>query len=703
MSAPPSGLPNGRNPPSKGPAPLRRKPRPADPLVARKKPIVRPQPGRGQAQNAQGGPSSRPQGAMSLLEKEEQKRNAFELQRRQNGGWTDPMPPQAHDYPLVTTKRELREGIRYHVMRLASAKANRAGEEEKDIDPTNQDEFTRPVSLHRRDPRQPAPGRVVKEKTPTPPPPTVDEKEAERLAQIKAEREAQRASDLAQIAPVAKEPHKQRQPQQKKEKPVQAYYPRSTAEQKKESEIRYEESLPWHLEDADGKNVWVGHYISALSEANVAFVISGNGFRMIPLEKYYRFTPKPPFQAYTIEEAEKLMDKKFDPGRWVMREKEKAKAEEEYEATRIFTSGRARVKTESSTYRSAPRSEKVDHDDLDFEGDEFQDDDENVGLEPDNDEDARDARERMRRNHLGANLFGEGDEKEVEKQEIDDLMAELKRKLDGKKLRKALAKREDALEYESDSDESNPFGESSSSEDEAEKDEEEQGEEKKDEDSKDKLDVKLSSGAASKGNTTPSGKHRLGDAKKGKSLKRPGSPNLSESSGNESSRKKVKKHATGSVQPSRSSTPLPGQQRSRAKGGALSDGEATAGEMSDGGVTKKKIKIIGTGARGTPVGSRAGSPVPSQGAASVSPTKGGASTPRATSPPLPVQASEIVNALIAAQPDGIQIGSLLRQFGNRVGDAPGQMPRKDWIKLVKDNAVLGEDRMLRPKPAAQSP
>lgn len=98
--------------------------------------------------------------------------------------------------------------------------------------------------------------------------------------------------------------------------------------------------------------------------------------------------------------------------------------------------------------------------------------------------------------------------------------------------------------------------------------------------------------------------------KKGK-LKRPGSPNLSESSGNESSRKKVKiSKTTSSVVPSRSATPLPG--RPKGVGGATSDGEATAGEASDGGLKlKKKIKLkSGTGATGTPSGSRAGSPIP---------------------------------------------------------------------------------------------
>lgn len=127
-----------------------------------------------------------------------------------------------------------------------------------------------------------------------------------------------------------------------------------------------------------------------------------------------------------------------------------------------------------------------------------------------------------------------------------------------------------------------------------------------------------STGAAPKGPTAASSNNKLKpgpDTKKVNSLKRPGSPNLSEfeSSGNESSRKKVKKTVPGSVrgQDSRSSTPVQSQ-RPKKMGGAASDGEATGTEMSDGGrkLHKKKKISLASHSRGTPLGSRAGSPVP---------------------------------------------------------------------------------------------
>lgn len=704
---------------------LRRKPK-ADPLVARKKPQVRPPSARSTSvlsgENRNGITSlSLPSEARTVnltsTEDEAKKVAAFEAQRSLNGGWTDPAPTTAfRDFPVVTTKRALREGIRYHVMRFA--KGGKGGEVDREIDPTNQEDFTRPVSLHRRDPRQPAPGRVVKEQPSPSPAATADEKEAEKIALQKAEREAQRAMDMAQIAPVAKETNaKKPPPNQKKEKQFQFYFPKNTAEQKKESEIRYEEALPWHLEDADGKNVWVGTYISALSEANVALVISGSAFRMVPLEKFYRFTPKPPFQAYSIEQAEEIMGKKMSVGRWAMRDTEKKKQAEELEETRRIIGGRSRVKQESSTFRSAPRSEKMEHDDIDMEGDEFQDDDENTGLEPDNDEDSKDTRERLRRNHLGANLFGDADEQEVDKEEQEN-KAEKKTRQLGKHLRKALAKREDHLEYleyvDSDTNSEKEDFLDLSSDDEEDEDEKKDEDAKAKADGKDGKDGKDKSGATPKGSTTPSGKQRAAEAKaaeaskKGKSLKRPGSPNLSESSGNESSRKKVKKHAAHSVRPSRSTTPMPGQAAARgmAKGGALSDGEGTAGEMSDGAggsSSKNRIKFVkktgGTGAAGTPTGSRATSPNPNPNAQGLGPGASASprSPPRAASPNGgKVDAAEIVNMLVS-MPEGISVSGLLRMFGNRVGEGPNQMSRKDWIKLVKDNAIFCEDKLLRPR------
>ena len=164
-----------------------------------------------------------------------------------------------------------------------------------------------------------------------------------------------------------------------------------------------------------------------------------------------------------------------------------------------------------------------------------------------------------------------------------------------------------------------------------------------------KAESKLPSGTASKGTNTPSGRPKHSDPlnKKTKNLKRSGSPNLSESSGNESSRKKAKKKH--SSQPTGTNTPIPGSRPmspapsssapvsnqsprktsvvklkihpstlseiqsappnpSPILGGATSDGEGTGTEMSDGGTKKKKIKLRVGDTSST--NSRAGSPAP---------------------------------------------------------------------------------------------
>lgn len=122
---------------------------------------------------------------------------------------------------------------------------------------------------------------------------------------------------------------------------------------------------------------------------------------------------------------------------------------------------------------------------------------------------------------------------------------------------------------------------------------------------KDQLNASLS-----KGNGTSGAKKASDAAKKGKSLKRPGSPNLSDSSENETTRKKVKTEAKSGVKgpsslaPSRSTTPMPGR---KGAGGAASDGEGSDGGGHKGKDNKPKA---GGGATGTPGGSRAGSPNP---------------------------------------------------------------------------------------------
>ncbi|KAI1383384.1 Rap30/74 interaction domain-containing protein [Hypoxylon trugodes] len=691
MSASPSpaGGPNGQRPtPPPGAPPLRRPRNTANPLVPRKKqPVRRPPPpglGRGAAPSAAPRPASRPQqpalGGQGPLN--------FDTLRSQNGGWSTPTPPGAQDYPLYVTKKSLKEGLRFHVMRFAPHGGKFHQHGNPGIDPTNQDEFTRPVTLHRRDPKQPPPGREVKEEeVPVEEDPAATA-EAEKIALLKAEREAQRAADNAQKAPVAKDalPKAKQQHKEPKKPGLQIHYAPRTEEQKKQNEIRYEEALPWHLEDADGKNVWVGQYEAPLSDCKVAFKIHNNGFRMIPLEKWYRFTSKRgSFKSMSIEEAEKAMNKKVAPGRWIVRDTQRQEAEKAMAESRILVNGRPAIKQESGTFMKASRGEKMDHDDIDMSGDEFQDDDETAGYEPDRDEDSKTANERIRRDQLGANLFGDADEAKVEKEAAVEEKEKLERKRLGKGLKKSLRKVDKQFQYESDSESNrDPFA-SSEDESDSDLDNEKEDEEKKADKDKD-------AGTPSKGSSTPQGKKAAAEAaKKGKSLKRAGSPMVSDSSGTESTRKKKK---TTHGNDSRSGTPLP--RRSKVGAGSTSDGEGTAGEMSDGAGGKKRSGLLAVGGkdskRPTPTGSRATSPAPPQG----NPNKGPTAGPRAGSPDSgklePITPQEILDALPPLG-TGVTIGVLIRPFKNRL-DKPGHMTRKEWLRIVKANARYNQAEKL---------
>lgn len=246
---------------------------------------------------------------------------------------------------------------------------------------------------------------------------------------------------------------------------------------------------------------------------------------------------------------------------------------------------------------------------------------------------------------------------------------------------------------------------------------------------KEKAEADKKSGISSNGTNTPSGrkeKHggidsdRDAAMKKSssmKSLKRPGSPNLSDASGTDASVRKKKKHrhpssSQNTPQPSRPISPAnvpsssapassldpskPMKKRKSMAPGAGSDTEAATysdgGVMSEGSKNSKRIKlnVSASGLRSPPTvtpqgGSRAASPKPSAAGAPAAPLN----------PPLPFPtAQEIFNAIPAT---GISSSDLLRQFKNRTVDR-----RAEFFEIVKSVARLDKaTKVLMPK--AQAP
>ena len=343
------------------------------------------------------------------------------------------------------------DGFRHHVARFASRRS---------VDIHNTEEFVRPVRLHRRDPRAPPAGAGIKGEdvsmTGIDP---VDDKQKEKEEMIRAEKEAAKEAEAALVAPAVNNSGQKRLGGNMK-KTEQVYRNDQTDEQRARSKLRYEEALPWHLEDFDNKSTWTGGYEAALSDTYAMMVQGQDGtFRVLPLEKWYKFTQKNQFKTLSIEEAETRYNRKVKEPRWFMDSEDAKKKRQVEQDFKKVGSGLFLGKWEKGSGRggdSAPvtKNENVDADDLDFTEDRFADDEENMLFEED--DETKEAEERIKRDQLQANIFGLKEEKEYDKQEQLERKERDEEKKLGKRVKKALMKREKNYIYDSDSTD-NPY------------------------------------------------------------------------------------------------------------------------------------------------------------------------------------------------------------------------------------------------------
>ena len=428
------------------------------------------------------------------------------------------------------------QGLHYHAMSLKTR--NDANGNPIPVSPYDESQFTRPLRLHRRNARDKRETAEMSDAASG-----IDDKEKELINIRRAERQAEREANQALIAPTGgdtKKPMKKK-PQKKVE---DVYYDENNPAQKQRANLRYEEARPWHLEDFEGKNVWVGSYEEPLSSTNVMFEIGENGFRMIPVEKWYRFTQTNRFKIMDSDEVEKHMAKKFKPARWFLGTQEANDDARKQAAVQRREQQRAQMRRFEDDEDAVIKREEyqADVDEIDFEfNDEFQDDDEGFVFGEQPDEDTKEIEKKIRDEQRTANLGGTGvkdEDRDWDEEEAQEKKAEQEEKRRTKRLRKQLIRKERKNEYDSESSHGE-FSETSESED-SEEERERLEEERKQEEAK-KLNGDKS-GASTKGTNTPTGRSEKRDSSKnpGTSLKRPGSPDLSELSGNESSRKKVK-------------------------------------------------------------------------------------------------------------------------------------------------------------------
>ena len=344
------------------------------------------------------------------------------------------------DYKLILKPQSPNEGLRYHVARFAS---------KNPVDVTNENEFTRPIRLHRRDPRAPALG-APKEELDSKDAAAEEEREKQEL--LKQQRQAQRELDMAEVAPSANPQANKRAGAKKRND--QIFRREQTEEQQARTRIKYEEALPWHLEDFDNKQAWVGSYEAALSETYAQITVKDGKFYITPLEKWYKFTPKRKFKSEDEirEELLKKQKRSQNPG-FLLKHRERIKEEQEEAKAAKRQKGLYAVPAPAtaSSGASGPKIKKEDDEEgLDF--DEGEADDEGDPLFDGDPEEAKEIEDRIKRDQRNANAFDLRDQKIYDRQEMIEKLNKAAEKQDGRKVRRALQKREKNYIYDSDSD-----------------------------------------------------------------------------------------------------------------------------------------------------------------------------------------------------------------------------------------------------------
>jgi transcription initiation factor TFIIF subunit alpha len=573
----------------------------------------------------------------------------------------------ATSFPLVVSRKDLKE-LRHHVMRLQSKGR---------VDITDDKQFSAPIKLHRRDPRAPPSGVGSQYEEEDTKEDIEETKERERIEQQKEERRKVREENQAKIAPSGT-----KKPPAFQKKTEQKYRPDDTPEAKKRQLLRYEETLPWHLEDYENKQTWVGTYESEMSETHITLSATRPGdpttaIQLAPMERWYRFNVKSKVKGG--DDVDKIMTKvENDPAFFRKIEDRKRHLERELETANTWRGVRTRVGGGADDEGRIKRERndddvggfvkrEADADDIDFNLEEdFADDEEGLnGLFEGEEQDVKEAAEKLKRDQLQAALWERPDEQELARKEEAERKANEELKAMEKITRKTLAKREKQYDY-LDSDPENPYITESESDTDSETERQQAKEEAEkkaaEQNGKAPEGGNAPSATSTKGSNTPSGNHKPGESK---SKKRPGSPNLSEASGNESSRKKHKKKHDKLADGTRKFSNLKGA----ASG---SDSEMTdAGKLKKKKDKKDKIRLAMGGASptGTPGASRAGSPAAANGSRAGSPSTAPAR------PPLP-SAKEIYESL---PPQGMNIQNLIVKFKGRVDKSNTQL----FIKLVK--------------------
>ncbi|KAK1236574.1 transcription factor IIF subunit tfg1 [Marasmius sp. AFHP31] len=265
--------------------------------------------------------------------------------------------------------------------------------------------------------------------------------------------------------------------------------------------LRREERYPWVIEDATGQETWVAQLDELSKSTTHGFFMpaaTGDVFKFVPSHRWYRFQKKLkhdlPTDTMTVETAYQKSQKR-DPTAWLRQRNGKGpssataatfKAEAE---GRVSLGSGSLVQHAGSSLGPGGRRLKAvdsggdlfgdDDEDGDFkrrrqkefggEGDldenvyeeEFADDEEKMEVD-DNDQEAKELEERLKREYKNANKTREG---YIDESDEEDVKPEIGKS--GKAMKKMLKSREGGDAYESEEEE-NPYASSAEEEEEEE-------------------------------------------------------------------------------------------------------------------------------------------------------------------------------------------------------------------------------------------
>lgn len=313
------------------------------------------------------------------------------------------------------------------------------------------------------------------------------------------EREEERERQMQLVAPDGGARKQKKQIIKKRTKQVKVY-------NETKRKLRYEEFYPWVLEDYDAKQAWVGNYEAGLTD-NYCLLVSdtvNKCFKLVPVEKFYKFTSRNKYATLTLEEAEAKMKQGSTGQRWLMRKMLDEATTGKRVDLRYRKVNKVNAVNNDDLFHDEDDEKRSDEDeDLDFD-DEFQDDEEAPIMEGPDDEKNL-IKSKMKKEMLSANNLIEkvpidGDDNEDD--DLDDLFDIKREDKESKKLRKALSKNAMNEVYASDDEDGeNPYlSESELEESDEEKNKNENGDtteikvKKEDDEMNGEIKVKLEDG-----------------------------------------------------------------------------------------------------------------------------------------------------------------------------------------------------------------